>query len=184
MIKAIVLHFGYVEESFASFIVFTDPDARFSTRYKAIQDLARNLLNMYHSKTDPYITAKCCKGNKDTGATYCPDCGRKINRNPIELEGFSEWVDRLWQATTDGWGYCEEHLDWWPWNTLTELIELDANEIAEIREKAEDYLTLFFDGTELDGAIKEQVEELWNSKVWWLPKDRQTLIDQINKGEK
>lgn len=75
MIKAIVLHFGYVEESFASFIVFTDPDARFSTRYEAIQDLARNLLNMYRSKTDPYVMAKCCitkccKDNKDTGATH------------------------------------------------------------------------------------------------------------------
>lgn len=191
---AIVCHFGYVEESYASFMAFLNraEDGPFPNAVEAVQSLAHCFLIKYLDMHGDRLRPKqCClefRKRAQEGDVMCPRCGRSLRVRPLDLDQFGAFIGSHVFQTMDGYG--AELLEIGPWTelvTIAGLLEVPRGQILEIPENAEVAIPFALDGTELDDGdhifhdfaadLREGVREYWKTHPWVHepPEDRDDL---------
>lgn len=155
MIKYIVYHTGYVENSSTSLMVY---QCQFFGCYgyasakEAVVDLALDLYSKYIDDVLAYRkpTSKCCETASLLGASsiaeirekykVCTKCGVELQDRTFDQDDFCSYLHRLHNSTCDSYGEAEvtstRDLTWWPyWSS--HFIGAPKSEILYIGESAE-----------------------------------------------
>lgn len=121
-ISIVSINFGFAEDAFLSHIDFVNRSGGFDTAKEAHKDLAEKLFEKYQNEVSDY-------GKTEVDITE---------------DEFSSYLRGLATATADDFG--DEPDDWWPWNSVGELLEFDKNEWTVLdsftlhEARAEDYI--------------------------------------------
>lgn len=178
VIKALILHTGYVESGRVGVVLLT-PSKEFTDPYEAIKDLASAMFERWKKYTfgqDSEFDRKtyyvCCSEQgwrkKDK---FCPKCGKPVppvgtsliptEFNEEHMESFSNWVADMPGRTADESG-GDEFEGWWEWNNLKALLPLQPDEIYEV-EQAEDVISILCSGLEKQASYLKMRNESWGS---------------------
>lgn len=192
--SAIVCHFGYVEESYASFMAFLNraEDGPFPDAVQAVQNLAHCFLIKYVEDYGSDVRPReCCvefRKREQEGDRVCPKCTRRLEVRGINLEHFATFISSHIGQTMDGYG--DALMEIGPWTefvSVADLLEVPREEIIEISENAEVAIPFALDGTEFDdedhvchdlaAELHKGVEEYWKEHPWVhrAPRSREDL---------
>jgi len=190
MIKCIHISFGYVESGQMAGLNFTCKNG-FKTPGEALVSLANGI---YHRYKDGLREAppknKCCKSAITKKFDFCPKCGVSLRKQDFDVEQYADWLRHLPVETADSWGGDDIvasalHLDqpadvWWPWNTLTSLLELKPSEVLDIRECGE--RVLLEATTDLRTDYPDQDVDMDIDELGYLPEEYKKLLSELPAG--
>lgn len=97
------LNFGYAEDASLGFVPFTSSQ-RYADAKEALLDLAAFFKEHYVATLAPRLK-KCCESarSKDPGAKFCPKCGKPLDPDGLDADGFMDWLRRLDGCSVDSY---------------------------------------------------------------------------------
>lgn len=122
MKRVICVSPGYVE-SHRVWKTFFVSNTSYASDDEALNSLARDLWNIREDDAATQYYRKCCrKAREDSSNNYCSQCGTLLKPKEPDVEELADFVIEILSADADSLGDVLE--DWWPWNTMDELLEI------------------------------------------------------------
>jgi len=163
LIRFVVLTMGYVESGRVSpLILHCNAAGPFLSPLKALHDIAVCLFDKYLYDTEYQrkvkLVKKCCRDSQAVAGPddfHCAKCGGNIEPDGVDFDLFKDWIYDLPSQNADSWG--EELANWWPWDSVTDILKHPEWPPFEIFENAEILLTSLL---EPDDVTEEHRESL------------------------
>lgn len=139
-IKAIVLCFGFAENSLISSVIFNHYRGIKGSRKEALVSLAQFLFAKRQADF-PEACSACLNSPANSDFPFCDKCGHRLgnNRQDENLDDFQQWSRELGVATLNDFGYDDDET-WVVGWTAAEIHKLDKSQFFVIAESAEKVL--------------------------------------------
>lgn len=170
--SVVVLHFGYVESSQVSVMVFENRHGHESTKLDAVRGVANWFMRKWledHEWGQDEEPEKCCQKAraKKRPPKFCPDCGTPTQPKQVfDVESYQGWLLDVQGRTADdfGWdGGMDDEEPWYPWGAFRRVMQVDR--VVEIVEHAEEVLTYALRPSDLPDGIAEEIKSYRESMV-------------------
>lgn len=163
-ISFVVLTMGYVESGRVSpLILHYNAGRPLTSPLKALHDIAVCLFDKYLYDTEYQrkvkLTNKCCVTSRASAGpddTHCAKCGEKISGEAVDFDYFKDWIYDLPSQNADSWG--EELNNWWPWDSVTDILKQPESPPFEIFENAEILLTSLLEPEDVGEEHRESLQ--------------------------
>lgn len=161
--SVVVLHFGYVESSLVSPMIFVNRRGEWpDSKLDAVRDVATWFMKKWivdHEWSENPELEECCRKarTKKKPPRFCPDCGEATAQAEFDVEDYREWLMSCQGLTAEGFGWDgigEE--SWSCWGKFDQVMRTDR--LVEIEENAQDVLTYALQPENLPDGIAKAIK--------------------------
>ena len=174
--SVVVLHFGYVESSLVSPMIFCSHGEAPQSKLAAVQGVATWFMKKWlidHEWGEPRELEECCRKARAKKRTprFCPDCGEATTKAYFDVEDYRYWLMSCQSRNAEGFGWDgigEE--PWSCWGKFDQVMLADR--VVEIEESAQDVLAYALQPSDLPEGIAEAIKTYREEVVLNHPKNR------------
>lgn len=168
-VLAVILYMGYVESCKVSpLILYRLEGPAPDDVFEAVKQIADRYLEKYRFDIADYAEDEwnwekraCCVATKSytPEKQFCQDssCDAPLLTEAFDPERFKDWLYSLPGLSNDRYGGGFEDA-WWEFDGVERLFDMPKEAVIQIREQAEEYLTLCVDPNKLTGESRERLD--------------------------